>query len=73
MNKEELKELLKRDMEYFMNDVKHWERRIHLTTDNSIYENSRRSWIRSKTISLSKWEYARKILNILESEAENEK
>ena len=66
MTDEELKELIKRDMACFMNDVKHWEHRIQLTTDNPIYERSRRSWIRSKDISLSKWEYARKILNILE-------
>lgn len=66
MSEEELKELLKRDMEYFMNDVKHWEYRIQATTGNQIYESSRRSWIRRKDISLSKWEYARKILRILE-------
>ena len=72
MSIEELKELLKKDMAYFMYDVKHWEHRIQITTDNPIYENSRRSWIRSKDISLSKWEYARKILSILER-VENEK
>ena len=66
MTDEELKEILKRDMAYFMNDVKYWEYRIQATTGNQIYESSRRSWIRSKDISLSKWEYARKILGILE-------
>lgn len=69
---EELIEYLKSDMADLMNDVKYWEHRIQISTGNKIYEGSRRSWIRSKDIALSKWEYARNILGMLERE-ENEK
>ena len=65
-SEEELKEFLKKEMEYFMEDVKYWEHKIQATIGNPIFEDSRRSWIRSKDIALTNWEYARKILGMLE-------